>query len=132
MTTHGSDLRESPMEAVQTDSLSAKWPMDSQHGFTFPQQIIIPPSRGNIGLDGRPQTQTYQINSEIKISYDQQGRSVSLESTPVQRLSSHLQPLVQQPQLRRHQAQVTFKFHLSQFLSPYRTKNNLKVHTIFS
>nr|CDQ04509.1 Bm6216, isoform a [Brugia malayi] len=59
---------------IQTDSVLAHWPLDPQKGLALPQQIIIPPSNGNIGADGRPQPQTYQINSEIRISYDQNGR----------------------------------------------------------
>ncbi|CAG9540267.1 unnamed protein product [Cercopithifilaria johnstoni] len=66
----------SPTVAVQTDSILSHWPLDPQKGLTLPQQIIIPPSRGNIGPDGRSQPQTYQISSEIRISYDQKGRPV--------------------------------------------------------
>ncbi|VDM94070.1 unnamed protein product, partial [Onchocerca ochengi] len=67
----------SPTVAVQTDSPSTHWPLDPQKGLTVPQQIIIPPSRGTTGPDGRPQPQTYQISSEIRISYDQNGRPIS-------------------------------------------------------
>ncbi len=40
-------------------------------GISIPQHIIIPPSSGpHIGPDGKPQSQKFQINSEITISYD--------------------------------------------------------------
>ncbi|VDM22748.1 unnamed protein product [Wuchereria bancrofti] len=75
----------SPTVAVQTDSVLAHWPLDPQKGLALPQQIIIPPSNGNIGADGRPQPQTYQINSEIRISYDQNGRPIPHEITALSR-----------------------------------------------
>ncbi|KAL4003765.1 hypothetical protein ACH3XW_8955 [Acanthocheilonema viteae] len=75
----------SPTVAVQTDSVLSHWPLDMQKGLTLPQQIIIPPSRGNIGPDGRPQPQTYQINSEIRISYDQKGRPIPHEVSALSR-----------------------------------------------
>lgn len=70
---------------MQTDSVLSHWPLDPQKGFTLPQQIIIPPSRGNIGPDGRPQPQTYHINSEIRISYDQEGRPIPHEVSSMSR-----------------------------------------------
>uniref|UniRef100_A0A915PJQ8 Uncharacterized protein n=1 Tax=Setaria digitata TaxID=48799 RepID=A0A915PJQ8_9BILA len=73
----------SPAVAVQTDSVSAYWPLDPQKGLAFPQQIIIPPSPGSIGQDGRLQPQTYQINSEIRISYDPKGKPVLHEVSTV-------------------------------------------------
>ncbi|KAM3722542.1 Inner membrane protein ALBINO3, chloroplastic [Dirofilaria immitis] len=50
----------SPTVAVQTDSVpTTHWPLDPQKGLSLPHQIIIPPSRGIIGPDGRPQPQTF-------------------------------------------------------------------------
>ncbi|VDP16393.1 unnamed protein product [Onchocerca flexuosa] len=79
----------SPTVAVQTDSVATHWPLDPQRGLTVPQKIIIPPSRGTIGPDGRPQPQTYQISSEIRISYDQNGRPISQEVPSLPRKSDN-------------------------------------------
>lgn len=60
---------------------TGEWQMGCPQGsITIPQHIIIPPSSGTLGPDKRPQPQTYQINSEIRISYDQQGRPVGPET----------------------------------------------------
>uniref|UniRef100_A0A0R3RFB0 Velvet domain-containing protein n=1 Tax=Elaeophora elaphi TaxID=1147741 RepID=A0A0R3RFB0_9BILA len=84
----------SPTVAVQTDSILSRWSLDPQKGLTLPQQIIIPPSSGIIGPDGRPQPQTYQINSEIRISYDQKGRPIPHE---VSALSKQLESVERSP-----------------------------------
>uniref|UniRef100_A0A915AKR8 Uncharacterized protein n=1 Tax=Parascaris univalens TaxID=6257 RepID=A0A915AKR8_PARUN len=72
-----------------TPTLNGQWPAaGTEGGITIPQHIIIPPSSGTIGPDGRIQPQTYQINSEIRISYDQYGRPLPSQavtpSTPPQ------------------------------------------------
>ncbi|CEF66764.1 Hypothetical protein SRAE_2000143000 [Strongyloides ratti] len=46
---------------------------DLEKGFTIPQRIIIPPNPPP-GPDGKIQPQTYHINSEIIISYDENGK----------------------------------------------------------
>uniref|UniRef100_A0A0K0G2W8 Uncharacterized protein n=1 Tax=Strongyloides venezuelensis TaxID=75913 RepID=A0A0K0G2W8_STRVS len=46
---------------------------DLEKGFTIPQRIIIPPNPPP-GPDGKIQPQTYHINSEITISYDEHGK----------------------------------------------------------
>uniref|UniRef100_A0A1I7VU75 Uncharacterized protein n=1 Tax=Loa loa TaxID=7209 RepID=A0A1I7VU75_LOALO len=92
----------SPTVAVQTDSASAHWPLDPHKGLTLPQQIIIPPSRGNIGPDGCPQPQTYQINSEIRISYDQNGRPIPHEVSILSRKTENTEqsvPTYSQPRV---------------------------------
>uniref|UniRef100_A0AAF5Q3X8 Uncharacterized protein n=2 Tax=Wuchereria bancrofti TaxID=6293 RepID=A0AAF5Q3X8_WUCBA len=97
----------SPTVAVQTDSVLAHWPLDPQKGLALPQQIIIPPSNGNIGADGRPQPQTYQINSEIRISYDQNGRPIPHEITA---LSREVENEQRQFTPVYHQSRVSFFF----------------------
>lgn len=94
----------SPTVAIQTDPASARWGLDPQQGFTFPQQIIIPPSRGSTGPDGRPQPQTYRINSEIRISYDQHGKPVPHEVAALPR-EQPPQSTEQMPSMRQ-QTQV--------------------------
>uniref|UniRef100_A0A0N4ZNZ3 MARVEL domain-containing protein n=1 Tax=Parastrongyloides trichosuri TaxID=131310 RepID=A0A0N4ZNZ3_PARTI len=46
---------------------------DLEKGFTIPQRIIIPPNPPP-GPDGKVIPQTYHINSEITISYDEYGK----------------------------------------------------------
>ncbi|VDK47688.1 unnamed protein product [Gongylonema pulchrum] len=96
----------SPTVAVQTDPISSRWPLDSREGLTFPQQIIIPPSRGSTGPDGRPQPQTYQINSEIRISYDQYGRPVVTDNAALPREQQHSQSISSVRQQRQAQVRI--------------------------
>ncbi|CAB3402856.1 unnamed protein product [Caenorhabditis bovis] len=63
-------------------------------GITIPQHIVIPPSSGERGPDGQPIPQKYQINSEITINYDQNGRPMA-------------QP-IEEPYRRRQPIQSTF------------------------
>lgn len=89
----------SPTVAMQISN----WPLDAQKGLTLPQQIIIPPSHGNIGPDGRPQPQTYQISSEIRISYDQKDRPVSHEVSALSKAAENKEqspPTYLQPRVR--------------------------------
>uniref|UniRef100_A0A0M3JAX5 Nuclear receptor coactivator 6 n=1 Tax=Anisakis simplex TaxID=6269 RepID=A0A0M3JAX5_ANISI len=76
-------------EQPQAAMLNAPWPggpIDASQGggggITIPQHIIIPPSSGTYGPDGRLQPQSYQINSEIRICYDQHGRPVPHSGVP--------------------------------------------------
>ncbi|VDM42837.1 unnamed protein product [Toxocara canis] len=77
-------------------TLNGQWqgPLSgTQGGITIPQHIIIPPSSGAVGKDGRIQPQTYQINSEIRILYDQYGRPLRPQTTVV---GSRSEPASQQ------------------------------------
>uniref|UniRef100_A0A0N5ALS9 MARVEL domain-containing protein n=1 Tax=Syphacia muris TaxID=451379 RepID=A0A0N5ALS9_9BILA len=80
------------------DHLDQEWQNGVPQGtITIPQHIIIPPSAGTLGPDNMPQPQTYQINSEIRISYDQQGRPIVPEASVI-----NPRPTIQsQPQIQR-------------------------------
>ncbi|EFO86707.1 hypothetical protein CRE_04850 [Caenorhabditis remanei] len=62
-------------------------------GITIPQHIVIPPSSGERGPNGEPVPQKYQINSEITINYDHNGRPVVNPREP--------QPTIEEPFRRR-------------------------------
>ncbi|VDN88312.1 unnamed protein product, partial [Brugia pahangi] len=115
----------SPTVAVQTDSVLAHWPLDPQKGLALPQQIIIPPSNGNIGADGRPQPQTYQINSEIRISYDQNGRSPI--SHEISALSKKVENEQQQFTPVYHQSRVCSFFFFFKYIFNFLSENKMKV-----
>uniref|UniRef100_A0A8L7TDV6 Uncharacterized protein n=1 Tax=Brugia malayi TaxID=6279 RepID=A0A8L7TDV6_BRUMA len=116
----------SPTVAVQTDSVLAHWPLDPQKGLALPQQIIIPPSNGNIGADGRPQPQTYQINSEIRISYDQNGRPPI--SHEISALSKKVENEQQQFTPVYHQSRVcSFFFFFFKYIFNFLSENKMEV-----
>lgn len=93
----------SPTIAIQTED--SRWSLDPQQGFAFPQQIIIPPANNILGPDGKLQPQTYQINSEIRISYDQDGRP-TVQNAAVQGQPRYSQASVQQTHQRHPQVSL--------------------------
>ncbi|KAK0416299.1 hypothetical protein QR680_012404 [Steinernema hermaphroditum] len=52
------------------DSTTEGFEAQQGQGLSFPQNIIIPPSGGIMGPDGKLQPQTFGINQKITISYD--------------------------------------------------------------
>ncbi|KHN73670.1 hypothetical protein Tcan_13088 [Toxocara canis] len=109
-------------------TLNGQWqgPLSgTQGGITIPQHIIIPPSSGAVGKDGRIQPQTYQINSEIRILYDQYGRPLRPQTTVVGSRSepaSQQSPSPAQPSYSTNQRrpQVLSAAHLE---SDHRTRD---------
>lgn len=71
---HQSSFFSSAQSSSPYHEKEENWCSKKPRGIAIPQHIIIPPTKATIGPDGRIQPQTYQINSEIRISYDQYGR----------------------------------------------------------
>lgn len=106
-----------PLPGASPVEQTGEWHMGIPQGsITIPQHIIIPPSPGAVGPDKRPQPQTYQINSEIRISYDQQGKTRGPETAPLNHLAT-TQPLLRNGQstspntVGRQRAQVNSFLH---------------------
>ncbi|TKR77115.1 hypothetical protein L596_018144 [Steinernema carpocapsae] len=53
------------------DATTENFDQQQHQGLSFPQNIIIPPSGGVLGPNGKMQPQTVGINHKITISYDQ-------------------------------------------------------------
>ncbi|UMM22742.1 hypothetical protein L5515_003807 [Caenorhabditis briggsae] len=87
------DRRSRHQDSQENSGGSQEMSFPLSGGITIPQHIVIPPSSGERGPDGNPVLQKYQINSEITINYDHNGRPVVGPREP--------QPTIEEPYRRR-------------------------------
>ncbi|CAP35765.2 Protein CBG18288 [Caenorhabditis briggsae] len=87
------DRRSRHQDSQENSGGSQEMSFPLSGGITIPQHIVIPPSSGERGPDGNPVPQKYQINSEITINYDHNGRPVVGPREP--------QPTIEEPYRRR-------------------------------
>ncbi|EGT34803.1 hypothetical protein CAEBREN_15758 [Caenorhabditis brenneri] len=96
------DRRSRHQDSQENSGGSQEMAFPLSGGITIPQHIVIPPSSGERGPDGQPVPQKYQINSEITINYDHNGRPVVAPREP--------QPTIEEPFRRRQPLPIQSTF----------------------
>ncbi|CAB54315.1 Zinc finger protein [Caenorhabditis elegans] len=96
------DRRSRHQDSQEASGGSQEMSFPLSGGITIPQHIVIPPSSGERGPDGKPVPQKYQINSEITINYDHNGRPVVGPRDPL--------PTIEEPFRRRQPLPIQSTF----------------------